>query len=281
MNNTTVLANEEKVLAEDIIRYGVMTVKRDTPVYRAIAKLIDKQITGLPVVDDKMHIQGIITEKDVLRLLYEKHTSAGVVEEFMTGNVVSFDIKDRLPDICKTLANSGFRRVAITQGKKLVSVISRADLIRQQAREFHQYDMSQKKTVTARDFMKQGLITVSRDASIYKAITLLADNKVTGLPVVDKDMKLEGVITERDCLKLIHISDLQLGPVEEYMTSDVKSFTRDDTLYDICDCLIENEFRRVPILEDGRLIGIVSRSDIIETILRYNACLFKRRATDS
>ncbi|MCK5565704.1 MAG: CBS domain-containing protein [Planctomycetes bacterium] len=281
MNSATVQANEEEVLAEDIIRYGVTTVKRDTPVYQAIATLVEKQITGLPVVDDKMHIKGIITERDVMRLLYEKHTSAGIVEEFMTENVVSFDIKDRLSDVCKTLANNGFRRVTITHGKKLVSIISRADLIREQTRKFHQYDMTQKETVTAKDFMKQGLVTVSRDTSIYKAITLLAENKVTGLPVVDKDFKVEGIVTERDFLRLMHTPGFQPGPVEDYMTTDVKSFTRDDTLYDICDCLIENDFRRVPILDDGRLVGIVSRFDIIDTILRYNASLFKRRSTDA
>lgn len=280
MDGTEVRPYEEKVLAEDIIRFGVMTVKRETPVYQAIATLVEKQITGLPVVDDKMHVKGIITEKDVMRLLYENHTSAGIVQEFMTENVVSFDKKDRLSDVCETLANNGFRRVAITQDKKLVSVISRADLIREQAKKFHQYDMPNKEIITAKDFMRQGLITVSRDASIYKAMTLLADNKVTGLPVVDKDMKIEGVVTERDFLKLMHTPDLQPGPVEAYMTSDVKSFTRDASLYDICDCLIENDFRRVPIVEDGRLIGIVSRSDVIDTILRYNASLFKRRATD-
>ncbi len=280
MDSIEALPYEEKVLAEDIIRYGVMTVKRDTPVYQAIATLVEKQITGLPVVDDKMHVKGIVTEKDVMRLLYEKHTSAGIVEEFMTESVVNFDKKDHLSDVCKVLANSGFRRVTITQGKKLVSVISRADLIREQTKKFHQYDMPHKETVTARDFMKQGLITVSRDASIYKAMTLLADNKVTGLPVVDENFKLEGVVTERDFLKLMHTPDFQPGPVEEYMTTDIKSFTRDDTLYDICDCLIENDFRRVPILDDGRLVGIVSRFDIIDTILRYNASLFKRRATD-
>ena len=281
MNSATVQANEEKVLAEDIIRFGVMTVKRDTPVYQAITTLVEKQITGLPVVDDKMHVKGIITEKDIMRLLYENHTSAGIVEDFMTEDVVSFDIKDRLSDVCKTLANNGFRRVTITQGKKLVSVISRADLIREQARKFHRYDMPQKETITAKDFMKQGLVTVSRDMSIYKAMTLLADNKITGLPVVDKDFKVEGIVTERDFLKLMYAPDFQPGPVEDYMTTDVKSFTRDDTLYDICDCLIENNFRRVPVVEDGRLVGIVSRSDIIDTILRYNASLFKRRSTDA
>lgn len=281
MNNTEARSPEDKVLAEDIIRYGVMTVKRDTPVYQAIATLVEKQITGLPVVDDKMHVKGIITEKDVMRLLYENHTSAGIVEEFMTEKVVSFDRKDTLENVCETLADNGFRRVTITHGKKLVSVISRADLIREQTKKFRQHDMPKKEVVTAKDFMKQGLITVARDDSIYKAMTLLADNKVTGLPVVDKDLNLEGIVSERDFLKLLHKPDFKPGPVEEYMTTDVTSFTREDTLYDICDCLIENEFRRVPVLDDRRLVGIISRADMIDTILRYNACLFKRRATDS
>jgi CBS domain-containing protein len=52
------------------------------------------------------------------------------------------------------------------------------------------------------------------------------------------------------------------------MTRDVKCFEEDDSLTDVCECLIDSPFRRVPILSGGKLVGIVSRADIIKFILR-------------
>jgi CBS domain-containing protein len=55
------------------------------------------------------------------------------------------------------------------------------------------------------------------------------------------------------------------------MTDDVISFSEDTPLYDICECLINNGFRRIPILRDGKIAGIISRSDIIKFILKVRA----------
>ncbi|MCK5565703.1 MAG: CBS domain-containing protein [Planctomycetes bacterium] len=282
MNNLVELkSGKAKITAEDIISYGVMTVKCDTPIYQAIATLVDKKITGLPVVDENMNIKGIITEKDVLKLLYKTHAGAGIVEEFMTDRVTNFDTHDSLVDICRSLTTNDFRRVTITEKNKLISVISRADLIREQAKKLHQFDMPQRESVSAKQIMKKGLVTVSRNDSIYKAVALLAENRITGLPIVDKNDNLEGIVTEKDILKVVYDPEAKLGPVQEYMTSELVSFKRDDSLYSICKCLIDNTFRRVPILEEGKLVGIISRTDIIDAILRYNASIFRRRETDS
>jgi CBS domain-containing protein len=62
------------------------------------------------------------------------------------------------------------------------------------------------------------------------------------------------------------------------MTPDVVTFNVDDDLFDVCRCLAENSFRRVPVLDRGRLVGIVSRADLILYILKNRSLLFRRRA---
>jgi CBS domain-containing protein len=128
--------------------------------------------------------------------------------------------------------------------------------------------------------MRRGLITVKRQTPVYRAMELLADHNITGLPVVDRDMHIEGIVSEKDILKLLYDPDARPGTVEEIMTKKVACFGKNDTLFDICECLISNSFRRVMILDDEELVGIVSRADIILSILRYNACLFRRRKAD-
>ncbi len=120
----------------------------------------------------------------------------------------------------------------------------------------------------AKDIMTTDVVTVKSQASVYEAIQELIDNNITGLPVVDDDMTVVGVISEKDMLKLLYDLEKDGGTVADYMTEMAVSFDPEDSLLDICNCFMENPFRRVSILSDGKLAGIISRADIIEYILK-------------
>jgi CBS domain-containing protein len=124
--------------------------------------------------------------------------------------------------------------------------------------------------------MQTDLITVTSQTLISEAIQLLVDNDISGLPVVDDNMTLVGMITEKDILKsipdletLMLSDDEQDSPdkVEDFMTKDVVSFDQNEDLIAICECLTKSSFRRVPIVSEGKLVGIISRKDLIEYIL--------------
>lgn len=116
----------------------------------------------------------------------------------------------------------------------------------------------------ARDVMNANVISVSQDDDIYQAIRTMAYSNITGLPVTDGDGTLVGVITEKDVLALLYNMQDRPGTVKDFMTRSVVCFDQDDDLDHIVDTLRTNDFRRVPILDGGRLVGIVSRSDIIK-----------------
>ena len=120
----------------------------------------------------------------------------------------------------------------------------------------------------AKEIMKTGVITVKRKTGIYEAIRILVKNNITGLPVVNDDMTLAGVISEKDVLRLLYDMEDKPGNVEDFMTKDVISFDQEDSLIDVTESLIKNDFRRVPILEEGKLVGILSRKDVIACILK-------------
>ncbi len=121
----------------------------------------------------------------------------------------------------------------------------------------------------AKDIMTKVVVSAQPDMPIYDAIRTLANRNITGLPVVDADLNLVGVLSEKDVLKMLYATeDSPEQTVNDFMSTNVVSFDVNSSLIDLCDCLVENKFRRVPITQDGKLVGIVSRSDIIRAILK-------------
>ena len=118
--------------------------------------------------------------------------------------------------------------------------------------------------VRAKDVMSNRVMTVKPDSRVVDVIRLLAEHKVTGAPVVSDDMHLLGMVTEKDILMmLLYDKNIKTKTVADLMTKEVISFTEEDDLMEIFKILVENNFRRVPILSNGTLTGIVSRRDII------------------
>jgi CBS domain-containing protein len=115
--------------------------------------------------------------------------------------------------------------------------------------------------------MTTDVITVKKQTTIGQAIEILVDNDITGLPVVNDDMTLAGIISEKDVLGLLSDLEDDSAKVEDFMTRDVVSFDQDEDLIAICECLVNSPFRRVPIAAEGKLVGVISRKDIIKYIL--------------
>ena len=118
----------------------------------------------------------------------------------------------------------------------------------------------------AKDIMKTNVLAVAADADIYRAIRIMVENNVTGLPVVDENRMLVGIVTEKDVLRLLYEIEDRPGAVEDFMTRSVVAYGQEDAVTAIAEGLAAHHFRRVPILSDGRLVGIISRKDIVKHI---------------
>lgn len=116
---------------------------------------------------------------------------------------------------------------------------------------------------TARNIMTTEIVSVGPDATISEVADLLETYRVSGLPVVDTENRIIGVITEYDLLQ--SISKLQMsGLVADFMTTDVTSIDQDATLSEISQVFAATRVRRVPVTSsDGKLVGVVSRRDLI------------------
>ena len=120
----------------------------------------------------------------------------------------------------------------------------------------------------AKDVMTKRVVCIGRETPIFEALKLMAENNVTGIPVVKDDKVLIGILSEQDVLRLFHTFDDEKDrTVSDFMTQPVIHFDENERLLDICYCLRDNSIRRVPVTSGGKVVGVISRSDIIRCIL--------------
>jgi len=119
----------------------------------------------------------------------------------------------------------------------------------------------------AKDVMTKDVITISPDVTLKDAIELLLEKKISGMPVVDKKGKMIGIISEKDILNFAFSGNLSITKVSEAMTKNTISFPPNEDVDSIALTISENQFRRVPIIQEGKVVGIVSRRDIIRVSL--------------
>lgn len=123
--------------------------------------------------------------------------------------------------------------------------------------------------IVPKDIMTKDVITVKTDTPIYEAMELVAKYDISGLPVVDDDMTLVGVLSEKDVINLLYVSERrEEKTVRDFMTQPALYFEEDESLLDVCDFLRKNVFRRVPITSKGKVVGVISIRDVIAYILQ-------------
>jgi CBS domain-containing protein len=120
-----------------------------------------------------------------------------------------------------------------------------------------------------RDHMDTTVHTLRPDAPILDAVDFLLEHHVTSAPVVDQDGVLIGIVSEKDCLRLLAAgtdADMPRGIVADYMTRDVTTITPKMNVYYVAGLFLKNVFRRLPVVEDGKLVGAITRFDILRVI---------------
>ncbi len=123
----------------------------------------------------------------------------------------------------------------------------------------------------AKDIMTRQVICIRKDTPVFEAIKLMVQNNITGIPVVEDDMTLVGMLSEQDVLRLFHTyEDERDRTVNDFMTQPVVHFEEDEPLLDVCYCLRDNSIRRVPVTSNGKVAGVISRSDILKCILELS-----------
>jgi len=173
------------IKVKDIMRREVIAVKKDTPVSHATREMIANNITGMPVINDDMTLAGIISEKDMIKLLCDYENSL---------------------------------------------------------------------------FSRRCLVAIDDDQQ--------DDNSSENDVLMQSCNSLLQKISGREMLDLLYEEADSECVVADLMTEQVVTLDIEDDLTTACRCFMKHSFRRAPILSDGKLVGIITRKDIINHI--YN-----------
>jgi tRNA nucleotidyltransferase (CCA-adding enzyme) len=120
--------------------------------------------------------------------------------------------------------------------------------------------------LTARDIMTANVQTVRPDCTIREAIELLLDRGISGLPVTDESGRLVGIVTEFALLAIAYDDRVSEDSVRMHMTTNVLTIDAAAPISQAADLCIAHRVRRVPVMESGRLIGLISRRDVLRAL---------------
>ena len=129
---------------------------------------------------------------------------------------------------------------------------------------------SNNESILISQLLTRDVISISENKTIYKAIKLLGKNNIGALPVLNNNMQLCGIISERDIIKNMSNNtsvDFKKSFVNSIMTSVVITINRNIKSEDIMDIMSKNKIRHIPIVENKFLIGIVSMGDVVKRLL--------------
>lgn len=125
---------------------------------------------------------------------------------------------------------------------------------------------------TVREYMDRYVETLSPDTDIMEAVDFLVEKRITGAIVVNSRRELAGMLTEFDCLRLLTHGDARQeaprGKVRDFMTADVKSIPPTMDIYYCAGLFMSVSYRRFPVVEDGRIVGAITRFDLLRAVRR-------------
>lgn len=126
----------------------------------------------------------------------------------------------------------------------------------------------------------QAVVTISPDATVRELLALLADANIGAAVVSSDGSTVDGIVSERDVVRQLNGHDEVLGaPVSQIMTADVQTCESSSLLDEVRQTMTQRRFRHLPVVDGGRLVGVVSIGDVVKS--HINQVEFERDQLDS
>ncbi len=123
---------------------------------------------------------------------------------------------------------------------------------------------------TARDCMTSTVLSLNPEQDVFDAMAQLLKHHFAAAPVVDKDRRVLGMLTEKDCLRILsnfaYDDDLEGGKVSDYQSPLHQTCEPGMDLFGVVDRFLSTNFPLLPVVENGKLVGVISRRDTLRGI---------------
>ncbi len=128
---------------------------------------------------------------------------------------------------------------------------------------------------TARDWMTTRVLTLAPEQDLFDAIDLLLENSFAAAPVIDGEDNLLGMLTEKDCLRVLsnlaYDDDLEGGTVQDYQSAIRVICEPEMDLFRVAEMFLGTNFPLLPVVDEGRLCGVISRRDMLRGVKAFRA----------
>ena len=259
----------KNLMSEDLI-----TVDKDQNLSDALKLLRKHNVSRLPVTNNK-ELVGIISERDIANKLgsskYESMPASRLhISSVMVKDVFTVPKTMQLEDVAKLMLDNGIGSVPVMDDdEKMVGIVSKADFVT--LATGIAFDK-----IAVKEVMSKELVTVSPTERIVHARRQMIENHVGRVPVVD-DGELVGMITSKDLMRAFidfrkkvpekyQKSQIKELLVEDIMSSNPTSVTKDMSITEVSQIIMETGFNGLPVVEDDEVVGIITQTDILKLI---------------
>ncbi len=189
--------NFDKKVSEIMVRQVVICSPDESADF-VLKKLMFSKRGGAPIVKDKKLV-GMVNERNFVRVVYGNVFNM-TVESVMTKKPFVLKSGTKIIDALKIMVNTHYRRMPIVKGEKMVGIVSSMDMLK----HFANTNFTFRNSADPIDSIaSQNFFSITKGLDISEAVKLMTEKDVGGLPVLDSDGNLKGIITERDIIENI------------------------------------------------------------------------------
>ena len=258
----------KNLMSEDLI-----TVDKDQNLSDALKLLRKHNVSRLPVTNNK-ELVGIISERDIANKLgsskYESMPASRLhISSVMVKDVLTVPQTMQLEEVAKLMLDNGIGSVPVMDDGKMVGIVSKADFVT--LATGIAFDK-----ITVKEIMTKDVVHVSPAERLVHARRLMLEAHVGRLPVIDED-KLVGMITSKDLMRAF--IDFRKKVPEKYQKSQIKEVlvedimstnpifvSKDMSITEVSEIMIETGFNGLPVVEGTEVMGIITQTDILRLI---------------
>lgn len=269
----------KNLMSEDLI-----TVDKDQKLSDGLKLLAKNDISRLPVIntnkDHQRELVGIISERDVADKLgsskYENMPASRLhISSVMVKDVISVVETMDLADVANLMLENGIGSVPIvSDDDMMVGIVSKADFVTLAVgRAFDK--------ITVKEVMSDDIKAVSSQERLVHARRIMIDSHVGRLPVIDGD-ELVGMMTSKDVMKAFinfrknvpekyQKTQIKEILVEEVMSDNPLSISKDVSISEVANTMMDTGYNGLPVVEDDNVIGIITQTDILRLIAKLES----------
>ena len=259
----------KNLMSEDII-----TIDKDQNLSDALKLLRKHNVSRLPVTNNK-ELVGIISERDIAAKLgsskYESMPASRLhISSVMVKDVLTVPETMQLGDVAKLMLDNGIGSVPVIDGdENMVGIVSKADFVTLAVGIA--FDK-----ITVKEIMSKDLTVVSPTERLVHARRQMIESHIGRVPVMDVE-ELVGIVTSKDLMRAFidfrkkvpekyQKSQIKEILVEDVMSSNPKFTSKDATISEVANIMIETGFNGLPVVEDDQVVGIITQTDILRLI---------------